>query len=91
MENQPLKICPECGDDSVEEINAKADAKLRHRSLTLSSVVTVMVLGSHVYFSWFGKTLEIPEIVWAIILGPWLGAAGGKLIDVLDAIKKKAK
>lgn len=91
MENLPLNTCPVCGDDSVEEINAKADAKLRNRSLTLSSVVTVMVLGSHVYFSWFGKTLIIPDIVWAIILGPWLGAAGGKLTDLLDTIKKKAK
>lgn len=72
--------CPTCCTETVEEINAKTDAQIRVRSLTLANIVTVGMLLAYVLFAANGQDLKIPEIVWAIVLGPYVGAGGAKML-----------
>jgi len=75
-------ICPNCGErESVEEIEAKIDGGLRNRALTLSGVSFLVVLCLHAWFAWNGKVFPMPDIVWAMILSPWLGAAAEKVVE----------
>lgn len=84
-----LNACPVCCDGSVAEINAKNEGELRKMALVLSSVVAVIVLSAHIWFAWTGKVFPIPDIAWALILAPWLGAAIGKLTPMLVNKNKK--
>lgn len=94
MEGLSLKVaecsrqCPVCCDETIEELAARTDANIRIRSLTLSSLVTVVMVGAHIYFSYFDKVLPVPDIVWAIILAPWGGAAAQKILALLNKEKK---
>jgi hypothetical protein len=71
-----------CCDETVEEMNTRADNELRRRALTTANVTAGMFLGAHIYFSYLGKTLPIPDIVWALVLAPWMGAATGKVLGM---------
>ena len=83
-------ICPNCGQrESVEEIEAKIDGGLRNRALTLSGVSFLIVLIINAWFCWNGKVWPIPDIVWAMILSPWLGAATEKVIDSAKKVVNK--
>lgn len=83
-------LCPNCGEpESVEEITVKLDGKLRDRALTLSGVCAVLMLATHCYFAWWGKVLPIPDILWAIILSPWLGAGAEKVIKAANKVINK--
>lgn len=85
-------ICPNCGQrESVEEIEAKIDGSLRNRALTLSAVAALFMLIVHCLFAWYGKVLPIPDILWAVVLGPWLGAGTEKVIHAVNkAVSKGA-
>jgi len=78
--------CTQCGSE-VAIIEARSEASLRSRSLTLSSVVTVGLLSAYVWFAYVGKTLIIPDIVWAISLSPWLGAGTAEIIEFIKTRK----
>lgn len=75
----------------IGTINARAEIALRNRGLTLSSVCVYFLLVAHIAFAYQGKPLPIPEIIWAIVLAPWFGAAGGKVTAVLDDLLSKDK
>lgn len=76
--------CPKCCSEDTAEIEAHTDAQIRNRALTLSGVTTLTVLVAHIWFTYLGKSLPIPDIIWAVVLGPWLGAGGSKLVGLLD-------
>jgi hypothetical protein len=82
LTTQPSESKPQSEID-LEIINAKAEIALRNRALTLSIGVTLMVLAAHIWFAYNSKSFVIPEIVYAIVLAPWLGAGTGKLLEVL--------
>ena len=86
-------LCPNCGEpESVEEIVAKIDGHLREKALTLSGVCVVILLVSHIfYFVQAGKILPMPDIIWAIVLTPWIGASAKKAIDSVSAAINKGK
>jgi hypothetical protein len=70
-------------------INARADASLRENALKLSSAVTILITVAQIYFSYIGKTLIIPDFIWVIILSPWVGIGGAKLIQAAIKIAGK--
>jgi hypothetical protein len=75
----------------IGTINAKAEIALRNRGLTFSSVCIYLLLVSHIAFVYLGKSFPVPDIVWAIVLAPWIGAAGGKVSGLIDDIISKGK
>lgn len=81
------KECPICCDETVEELNARAEARLRERALNLSCFVTIVLICAHIFFAYAGKVLATPDIVWAIVFAPWFGEGGFKIFQlVADAI-----
>lgn len=96
MENNTLALradiscnngCPSCCNETLEEIQAFAEAGLRNRALTLSAVVAVLVIIANILFQYYGKKLDIPDIVWVIVFAPWAGSAMGKASEIV--FKKK--
>ena len=83
LNTQPPESRP-ASEIDIEIINVRAEIALRNRALTLSIGVTLMVLAAHIWFAYNGKAFAIPEIVYAIVLAPWLGAGTGKLVEVLS-------
>lgn len=81
--------CPECCVVTLEEFQAKADAKIKARSLTLSNVLVILLFTVEVYFQWVGKILNLPEYFYAIALAPYGGAAIGKIVEKLTTRGKK--
>lgn len=77
-----------CCEDTIEEIAARTESRLRDRALTLSSAVTILFCVAHICFVWNGKDLPMPEVVWAIILAPWLGASAAKIADIVQKVRK---
>ena len=77
--------------EDLEFFKAKREAEFRSKALTLSSNCVYLLLVCHIGFAYFGKVLPIPEIVWAIVLAPWLGAAAGKGSSVLEDLLAKGK
>lgn len=90
LENStPSEVC--AASHNVDLYNAQAEADIRKKALSLSATCIYMLLVSHIAFAYMGKTLPIPEIIWAIVLGPWFGAAGGKIASVLDDVLSRGK
>lgn len=82
------KDCPVHCDEGVEEINATAEASIRHWSLGLSCLATTMILANYIYcWNTTGKIMPVPEIVWAICLSPMGSATVQKIFDFFG--KKK--
>jgi hypothetical protein len=84
--------CKVCCYQTVEEYNARTDAQLRNRSLTLASFGFCILLCAHTYFAWLNRTLPIPEYFYAAVLIPFAGAAirnVGELISRAKDDKKK--
>lgn len=75
--------CPKCCVETVEEIKARSEATLAARAMTLSNVATVAIIGAHIYFQGLGQELKLPAEIYAIILGPYGGAAIAKIADKL--------
>ena len=69
-------------------IKAESEAALRDRALSLSAFVTILLTLAQIYFCYIGKTLIYPDILWAVILAPWLGAGGSKVIEIISRISK---
>lgn len=67
----------------------QGDIAMRNRSLTLSTMLVVILLGAEIGFSFIGKPLVLQnmEILWAIVCGSWFGSAGSKLAEIV--LKKK--
>lgn len=85
MSDEPLECnggCPACCGD-IEELNARAEAALRNRALSLSNWIVTLMIGSHIWFSYLGKSLDVPDIVWAIVMAPWGGVAVGKIAALM--------
>ena len=76
-----------------ELIEANSQAALRNRALTLSNTVTIGIIAAEIYFSYTGKSLVMPDVVWqiiwAVILAPWLGAGSSKLLDLFSRVGLK--
>lgn len=64
--------CPLCCQ-APETINIRIEAELRHRALTLSSAVGIIMVFAHIWFSIMHERLDMPIIVWALIAAPWCG------------------
>lgn len=87
--------CPLCCTQTLEEYNARQDAQLRNRSLTLASFGFCILLSAHTGFAYMGKALPIPEYFYVAVLIPFAGAAirniGAlieKSIELLERFKK---
>ena len=91
MDNAPLDKPEDLSCQGVDVVNAKAEISLRNRALTLSANAIYILIGAHIVFAYLGKTLPFPEIIWAVVLAPWLGAAGGKVSGILDDLLSKEK
>lgn len=87
MESLCNKSCA-CCDETIEEFNARSEANLRSRSLTLANALCVLLLGSHVYFAVVGKELKLPYEFYVIMLSPYGGAALQKVVAKLTNGKK---
>lgn len=77
------KSCQICCVETIDEIEARSSVNLRRWSFIFSIAVTLFMLGEYVRFAELGKTLVIPDIVWAIVLAPWLGAGTSKLAAIV--------
>ena len=71
----------DCGSPE-KVIDAQNEGHLRDKALTLSAVVTVIILIAHIWFQVYKMTLQIPDIIWVVILAPWMGASARELIDL---------
>jgi hypothetical protein len=47
----------------------------------------MIILVSYGIFSYHDKAYEIPDIAWAVILGPWLGEGATKLKNILKGAR----
>jgi hypothetical protein len=65
------------------------EASLRNRALTFSIVITTLIVAAQIWFSYIGKTLPIPDIVWVVVLSPWFGVGGAKLTKMLSEMGLK--
>lgn len=65
--------------ETPQEIRARGEVALRDKALTLSSVTIVLYAIAHIVFAYDGKVLPIPEIIWAVFVAPWCGAAAAKI------------
>ncbi|MDE1971393.1 MAG: hypothetical protein KGI50_07510 [Patescibacteria group bacterium] len=80
--------CPKCCSVTPALILAEGDKEAKNKALSQSTVLLALLLTAHVYiFLTKGKSLPIPDIVWAVVLGPWLGHGVSKLLDLFEAIK----
>lgn len=77
--------------DEVELIKANSEAQLRSHALILSSVCTILIVIAQIYFSYINKVLVIPDILWVIVLSPWVGIGSAKAIETLTTILRKPK
>lgn len=77
--------------DEVELIKANSEAQLRSHALVLSSVCTILIVIAQIYFSYINKTLVIPDILWVIVLSPWVGIGSAKAIETITTILRKPK
>lgn len=75
--------CPSCCPGTAEIIEAESNARLRDKALNVSGYLMALMMTAHIAFCYVGKTLPFPEILWAIILAPWFGAGGAKLVDLI--------
>lgn len=84
------RCCPiHCTEETAQRlIVVRGDVQLRDKSLTLSSIVICLLLMAHIFFSYIGRELVLPplvsEMIWVVILAPWCGAGGGKLIETIN-------
>jgi len=82
--------CPACCAFSPAQIEAESDREARNRALTFSGIVTVLLLSAHVYtFLTKGVALPIPDILWGVVLGPWLGHGASKLLELSTKGQKR--
>ena len=82
------ECCDKTLQDSIALATLEAETTLRNRALTLSTIIAVMMYSSHIIFAYIGKPITVPEIAWAIVLAPWFGATGGKVLGLLDRKNK---
>jgi hypothetical protein len=80
------EACPVCcphfdGRTSVAVIEANSEASWRDKSLTFSSGAFYVVLFAHIAFQAVHQTLVLPDMVYAAILSPFLGAAGEQIFE----------
>lgn len=73
-------------ETSQRLISVESDIKLKQRSLTLSSAVILSLIWAHIVFKFYDKAdLTFPpfvtEMIWLVILMPWCGAGGAKLLE----------
>lgn len=82
-----LRVDVDTNTDAINIINARSEAGLRNRALTFSMVTCTWYMPLQIWCSYIGKPLTVPEIVnqvlWAIIVGPWLGFGMGKIVMML--------
>lgn len=88
MANPCNKSCS-CCDETIEEFNARSEANLQSRSLTLANALCVLLLGAHIYFALDGKELKLPYEFYVIMLSPYGGAALQKVVAKLTNGKSK--
>ena len=69
------------GKTSIAVIEASSEASWRERSLTFSTGAFYVVLFAHIAFQAVHQTLILPDMVYAAILSPWLGAAGEQVFE----------
>lgn len=67
-------------------IVVEGNVKVQQRSLTLSSAVVLLLISAHILFRFYDKPdLTFPpfvtEMIWLVILMPWCGATGAKMIE----------
>lgn len=75
--------CPVCCIETIAEIESRSNLNFRRWSFIFSIAVTLFMLFEYVRFAEMGKNLLIPEIVWAIVLAPWLGAGTSKIANMV--------
>jgi hypothetical protein len=68
----------------ADVINARSDGELRLHALRTSSYLIYAITAAQFYFSYIGKKLDIPDIIWLFVLCPWLGVGSSKLLDILN-------
>lgn len=71
--------CPSCCAEALRELEAKNEHRLANRTLTLSSVGLMTILSAHIWFTWHGRTLDIPPEMYLI----FSAAFGSKLANAL--------
>jgi len=74
--------CPTCCDETLQEIEAKNEARLKNRVMSLCSCAWIIILAGHVFFAWHGKTLALPMEIYMIFASPFG-------LDKLNMILKK--
>ena len=82
---------PTCSQEDVDTLNARAEANLRNRALTLSAICVYILLAAHIVFAYIGKAIIFPDIIWAIVLSPWFGVAGGRISGIIEDLLSKEK
>jgi len=90
------EACPVCcphfdGRTSVAVIEANSEASWREKSLTFSTGAFYVVLFAHIVFQAVHQTLVLPDMVYAAILSPWLGAAGEQIFERIKAFMGSKK
>lgn len=86
------KECPTCCDETVAEIHARAEARKSDRALSLSSAVTLIYVFANLWSAILGdgKAIPLPDFVWVVIVAPWVGAGGSKIVNtVMQKIEEK--
>lgn len=67
---------------------ALAEVQFRKEALMLSHLGLGFMLVAYVYFAYLGKALAIPDIIWAVILGPYLGHSASQIFKLAKGEKK---
>ena len=72
---------------TVEEYNARTDAQLRNRSLTLANIVCIILVLAHIGFAAYGKSLPMPEYFYCIVLLPYTGVAIRHALSIVGSLR----
>lgn len=81
--------CPVCCEETIEEYNARVEAGLRNRSLTLANVMVVSVFIAQCVFGFYGKSFAVPEWLYAVLMAPYGGAALSKISTYINKVADK--
>jgi hypothetical protein len=79
--------------DDIEGIEVRLDGELRNKALIYSMVLSAMLFGAHIWFAYMDRPLLLSpfmeQIIWTIMVAPWIGIGGAKLVTLLaDKFKK---
>jgi hypothetical protein len=83
MADLPKDVTEDCCADYASTLGAETDTKLRLWGFIFSAGILSLLLTAHVVFEWSGRHLTIPDIVWTVVLAPWLGASIAKLLRLI--------